>query len=60
MVTRFKNLQVVNFSEKDAGDLAKLASRAMKFQVNIQDRDVMVSIGDDIVYMTPQKWKSTA
>ena len=27
--TRFENLQVINFSEKDTGELAKLASRAM-------------------------------
>lgn len=55
--TRFDNLQVVNFSEKDTGDLAGLASRSMKMQINIQDGDVMVSADDAIVYVTPQKWK---
>ncbi|HBN32152.1 MAG TPA: hypothetical protein DD416_13235, partial [Rhodobacteraceae bacterium] len=39
--TRFDNLQVVNFSEEDTSALGKLASRAMKLQVNIQDGDVM-------------------
>ncbi|MEQ9334880.1 YaeQ family protein [Thalassobaculum sp.] len=58
--TRFENLQVTNFSEKDTGELAKLASRAMRLQINIQDGDVMVSVGDRIVYMTPHKWKSAA
>ena len=58
--TRFENLQVINFSEKDTGELAKLASRAMRLQINIQDGDVMVSVGDRIVYMTPLKWKSAA
>jgi uncharacterized protein YaeQ len=58
--TRFDNLQVVNFSETDTGELAKLASRAMKLQINIQDGEVMVSVGDSVVYVTPEKWKSAA
>ncbi len=59
-ITRFDNLQVVSFSENDTGALAKLASRAMKLQVNIQDGDVMVSVDDSVVYVTPVKWKSAA
>jgi uncharacterized protein YaeQ len=58
--TRFENLQVTTFSEKDTGELAKLASRAMKLQINIQDGDVMVSVGDSMVYVTPLKWKGAA
>jgi uncharacterized protein YaeQ len=58
--TRFDNLEVVNFSEKDTGELARLASRTMKLQINIQDGDVMVSAGDDIVYVRPLRWKSAA
>ena len=57
--TRFENLQVTNFSEMDTGELAKLASRAMKIQVNIQDGEVMVSIADSIVYVTPIAWKKS-
>lgn len=56
--TRFDNLQVVNLSESDTSKLGKLASRAMKIQVNIQDGDVMVSVDDNIVYVTPIKWKT--
>ena len=58
--TRFENLQVINLSETDTGELAKLASRTMRIQINIQDGDVMVSVGDNIVYVTPIKWKSAA
>jgi len=58
--TRFDNLQVINFSETDTGALAKMASRAMKLQINIQDGEVMVSVDDSIVYVTPVKWKSAA
>lgn len=58
--TRFDNLQVISFSETDTGALAKLASRAMKLQVNIQDGDVMVSVDDRIVYVTPMTWKTAA
>ena len=56
--TRFANLQVINFSETDTRELEKLANRSMKLQVNIQDGDVMVSVDDSIVYVTPIKWKS--
>lgn len=58
--TRFDNLQVIGFSESETGELAKLASRTMKLQINIQDGEVMVSVGDSIVYLTPLKWKSVA
>ena len=57
---RFENLQVINLSEKETGQLAKLASRTMKLQINIQDGDVMVSADDRIVYITPLKWKNAA
>jgi len=57
--TRFNNLQVMNFSESNTRDLAELAARSMKVQVNIQDGEVMVSVDDGIVYVTPEKWKST-
>ncbi|MDP2518278.1 YaeQ family protein [Shimia thalassica] len=55
--TRFANLQVTNLSETDTKELEKLASRSMKIQVNIQDGEVMVSVGDSIVYVTPVAWK---
>ncbi|MCW1919743.1 YaeQ family protein [Rhodobacter sp. KR11] len=55
---RFENLQVTCFSEKDTGNLAKLAGRAMKLQINIQEGEVMVASGDTIVNLTPQTWKS--
>ena len=58
--TRFENLEVMNFSEKDTSALATLLSRAMKVQINIQDSEVMVSVGDSIVNIAPQRWKSTA
>lgn len=58
--TRFDNLQVVSFPEPDTNALSKLASRAMKLQVNIQDGEVMVGVDDSIVYLTPEEWKSAA
>ncbi|MEQ6247681.1 YaeQ family protein [Sulfitobacter sp. HNIBRBA3233] len=58
--SRFDNLRVVNFSEADSGALAKLASRAMKLQVNIQDGEVMVSVDESVVYVTPVEWKASA
>ena len=55
--TRFDNLEVTNLSETDTSDLAKLAARSMKLQVNIQEGEVMVSAEDSIVYVSPVKWK---
>ncbi|SMX39448.1 YaeQ family protein [Octadecabacter ascidiaceicola] len=56
--TRFDNLQVMNFAETATRELSALANRSMQMQVNIQDGDVMVSVDDDIVYVTPVEWKS--
>ena len=56
--TRFDNLQVVNFSEKDTRELGKQVNRSMRLQVNIQDGDVMVSVDGSIVYVTQVKWKN--
>lgn len=56
--TRFDNLQVINFSKKDTSELGTQARRLMKLQVNIQNGDVMVSVDDSIVSLTPVKWKS--
>lgn len=55
--TRFGNLKVVNPAEKDTRQLGQHASCSMKLQVNIQEGDVMVSVGDTIVYVTPTNWK---
>ena len=56
--TRFNNLQVINFSENDTHELGKQANRSIKLQVNIQDGEVMVSVDDSMVYITPIKWKN--
>ena len=56
--TRFNNLQVVNFSQDDTSALEKLANRSMRMQVNIQDGEVMVSVDDTIVNLSPVTWKA--
>ena len=55
--TRFDNLAVINLAEAETRALAELANRSMKLQVNIQEGDVMVSVDDSIVYVTPNTWK---
>jgi len=55
--TRFDNLKVVNLAQSDTQNLAELANRSMKVQVNIQEGDVMLSVDDSIVYVTPVTWK---
>ena len=56
--TRFDNLQVINLSQTETAELANLANRSMKLQINIQDGEVMVSVDESIVYVHPEKWKS--
>jgi len=56
--TRFDNLQVINLSEQDTRALEGLANRSMKLQVNIQDGEVMVSVDESAVYVSPVKWKT--
>ena len=57
--TRFRNLKVINLSENDTTALAQLADRSMRLQINIQDGEVMVSVDDNIVYVTPVKLESS-
>lgn len=55
---RFDNLTVVMLPEPETAELAKLAGRSMRVQVNIQDGEVMVSAEDGMVYVTPVEWKA--
>lgn len=55
--TRFDNLSVVNLAQPETKELAKLADRSMQMQVNIQEGEAMVSVGDNIVYVNPMEWK---
>ena len=55
--TRFENLKVINLSEAETNELAQQANRSMKLQVNVQEGDLMVSVDDSIVYVTPVTWK---
>jgi uncharacterized protein YaeQ len=55
--TRFDNLRVISLSEDETNGLAQLANRSMVLQVNIQDGEVMLSVGETIVYVNPVEWK---
>ncbi len=57
---RFGNLRVIDLPEQATGELAELASRSMRLQVNIQDGEVMVSADDRMVYITPVILKDAA
>jgi uncharacterized protein YaeQ len=56
-LTRFTNLNIINIPDTSTRDLAQLANRSMKMQVNIQDGEVMVSINDTPLYLTPIQWQ---
>jgi len=53
--SRFDNLIVMNLAASETSELAGMANRSMKLQVNIQDSDVMISVDDKVVYVTPIK-----
>ena len=55
--TRFDNLKVYHLAESETNALSELANRSMKLQVNIQEGEVMFSVDDSIVYVTPIAWK---
>ncbi len=56
--TRFGNLSVVGLAQSETKQLAELADRSMQMQVNIQEGEVMVSVGESIVYVNPLELKS--
>ncbi|MDF3414652.1 YaeQ family protein [Sulfitobacter sp. M57] len=56
--TRFDNLSVFNLTQIETAALAGLADRTMRLQVNIQEGEVMVSVGEGMVYLTPVAWKA--
>lgn len=58
--TRFDNLRVVTLAQSETHDLSALADRSMQMQINIQEGEVMVNVGDKIVYLTPVELKSGA
>ncbi|MFA8384519.1 MAG: hypothetical protein ACEPO2_02775 [Pelagibaca sp.] len=51
---RFDNQTVLGLPEPET---TTLASRAMKMQVNIRDGEVMISLDEGMVYVTPEVWK---
>ena len=57
--TRFDNLTVINLAEAETSSLAQIANRSMRLQVNIQEGDVMVSVDENITYVTPKTWKDS-
>jgi len=58
--SRFKTLQITNFSQEDTNALKQLADRSMRLQVNIQDEEIMVSDTKDTLTITPVKWKEVS
>ena len=53
---RFKNLSVINVTETNCVELGRLARRSMQLQVNIQDCDVLISVENTMLYVTPTRW----
>ena len=50
---------MINFSYQDSKEVEHLLDRSIKMQINIEDGDVMVSVGESVVYMTLIEWKDT-
>ena len=58
--TRFQNLTVINLVQSETQALSDLADRGMQMQVNIQEGEVMVSVGDTMTYVTPVALKTAS
>lgn len=56
--TRFDNLRVISFVQSETQQLGALISRTMQMHVNIQEGQVMTSVGDSMVYLTPTELKA--
>ena len=57
---RSDNLRVVNVSYQDSKEVGQLLDRSIKMQVSIEDNDVMISVGEAVVYMDLIEWRGTA
>ena len=57
---RSNNLRVVNVSYQDSKEVGRLLDRSIKMQVSIEDNDVMISVGEAVVYMDLIEWRGTA
>lgn len=51
---------MVNVSYQDSKEVGQLLDRSIKMQVSIEDNDVMISVGEAVVYMDLIEWRGTA
>lgn len=58
-LNRLETLQIINLAEEESTALAALAERNMNLQCSIQDGAVMLTSGDRLVMLHPQRWKET-
>ena len=57
---RSDNLRVVNVSYQDSKEVGQLLDRSVKMLVSVEDNDVMISVGEAVVYMDLIEWRGTA
>lgn len=56
---RSDNLRVINVAYQDSKEVGQLLDRSIKMQVSIEDDDVMISVGEAVVYMNLIEWRGT-
>jgi len=56
-LTRFENLDILQFEDNVAADLLSLCQRSMQLQVTIQDGDLWISNGEHTVLVRPKTLK---
>ena len=59
-VARFDNLRVLSLPEPATKALARHMERSLSMQITVQDGDVMVNIGEELLEITPDIWKGAA
>ena len=50
---------MVNVSYQDSKEVGQLLDRSIRMQVSIEDNDVMISVGEAVVYMSLTEWGTT-
>lgn len=58
-VARFDNLRIISLPETATKALAGKLERSLSMQITVQDGEIMVHIGEELIEVTPEIWKNS-
>lgn len=56
-VSRFHNLRIISLPEVATKALARHKERSLALQVTVQDGEIMIHVGDEMIEIRPEIWK---